>query len=120
MKRFLIGIAALFLATGTAHAAEPPKPHENILNAWHCDIDGTAEGTDVELRREGVHMFELHLEFSTPHPAERGRWKSPLISHFDEKTGNPIGRFTIEFNKRGMTLNGKRCRIACIRGNECE
>jgi len=61
MKRVLLTvIAALFLATGTAHAQTAEKePEGDLQGAWHCVIPGTPVRHDetvvIELRKYAVH-----------------------------------------------------------------
>ena len=62
-KLFLIGIAALFLATGAAHAGSPQESdlssplieESELLGAWHCEIHGTP-GTNTELEMVDIEL----------------------------------------------------------------
>ena len=51
----LTGIAALFLTTGTAHAADG-----QLIGAWDCS------GIRVELRKHSVHFHQIMIRGEYP------------------------------------------------------
>jgi len=104
---YLTAVAVALLASAM------PTSAGDIAGAWKCD------DAFVELHREGVHMFTLHLNFDTETRDAKTGLPSPLYFNHDHN-GEPIGTFNLRFDKKGAILNGKRCRIACIAGKECE
>ena len=61
-RLFLFAIAALFLATGTAHADSPLIEESDLIGAWHCEVPTTDTRygggpipIDIELRKYAVH-----------------------------------------------------------------
>src|SRR5262249_40672059 len=61
-KAFITGIAALFLATGAAHAGSPLIEESYLIGAWHCEVPTTDTRygggpipIDIELRKYAVH-----------------------------------------------------------------
>lgn len=86
-----------------------PARADDAIAAWECD------DARVELHRLAVHAFEFRIGVDTPHPGET--WRSPLS--FDNN-GRAIGHFNLKLDKNGAILNGKRCRISCTNGRECE
>jgi hypothetical protein len=103
-------LAALLVSAGTAMAEDTP---DDIVAAWKCGE------FPVELHRLGVHMFALRLEFNTESRDTKTKLPTPLYFNHAHN-GEPIGRFDLRFDKIGAILNGKRCRISCTSGKECE
>jgi hypothetical protein len=82
---FLASVAALFLATGTAHAEEEGW----LIGKWDCP-GVSVDGASIELRKYAVHFNGVKVE---------GRFQV-----------NPL-RIDIKELKDGtITFNGKRCR----------
>jgi hypothetical protein len=101
----MLVVAILICAVTAARA-------DDLIAAWECD------DARVELHRQGVHMFTLHLDFDTE-TRTKPRLPKPLYFNHDHN-GEPIGRFDLRFDKKGTILNGKRCRVSCRDGKECE
>src|SRR5262245_49950564 len=78
---FLTGIAALFLATGTAHATEPK------IRMWYCPH---------ERSRTEIHWTGA---------AFRGGPETVSV----KTAGIDVGHARVRLTKRGAYLNGKRC-----------
>jgi hypothetical protein len=111
-KLFLTSIAALLLATGTAHAKDVDLclgpnateiPCAELGNEFVCgksDIDTVYIRTDHLLSDLSAHTITVQ----TPLRQSRNGKRYPVI-RYDVETGK-------------LTLNGKQCRLVC-RG-ECE
>ena len=90
-KVFLIGVAALFLATGAAHAE--PQPYEEgwkgfLIGTWNC------HGVRVEFRKLAVHELSFLVKGKEIDP-DRVDWSQP-------ETGDSP--------KIMFKLDGKRCK----------
>jgi hypothetical protein len=82
-KLFLTGIAALFLATGTAHAEEGWS-----VGTWDCPRV-SVDGARIELRKYAVHVYGFKIE---------GRFQV-----------NPLRVDVKELPNGTVIFNGKRC-----------
>ena len=112
MKKLLLtSVAALFLATGTAHAKDDNtcvKP--NIIES-SCSTDGDQYDCDNEF--DSVYIRNDHrLSDLSSHTITI---YTPLGRSRDSKR-YPVVRYDVETGK--LTMNGKRCRRICREGCE--
>jgi len=84
MRTVAIGIAALFLATGTARAAEPK------VRMWYCP-----------------HERGLRTTIHWTGPGYRGGLEHVSVETARHDVGNV--RMHVQLTKYGAYLNGKRC-----------
>jgi len=130
-KLFLSGVVALFLATGTAHAQMGEEDNGSCLGPDATKIPCTqlgrlykCDGADVDAADNVVdeiyirhnhllsdlssHTITIYTRTGSGrrHRSTEPRFRYPIV-HYDVHTGK-------------LTLNGKRCRLYCKPGMECE
>ena len=98
--KFLIGVAALFLATGTAHAADDEKTNRDFGTTYECragtDLD------DISIKHEHILSSESRTTITIQSLTGGHRYKDGKTERY------PTIRYDIQTDK--LTLNGKPCR----------
>jgi hypothetical protein len=101
MKRLLIaGVAALLLATGTAHAADDEKIDRDFGTTYECRA-GT-DFDDVSIKHEHILSSESRTTITIESLTGGHRYKNGKTERY------PTIRYNVETGK--LTLNGKPCR----------
>jgi hypothetical protein len=99
-KALLTGIAALFLATGAAHAQNPNAPWEDYDKG--VEYDCGSHHDQVWIKREHVLSTTTRTIITMDSDSYGGRYKG------HKRTPYPTIRYNKETGK--LTLNGKPCR----------
>jgi hypothetical protein len=104
---FIAGIAALFLATGTAHAQNPDDPSEEYDKGVEYDC-GDNDHDQIWIKREHVLSTTTRTIITMDSDSYGGRYRN------GKRTPYPTIRFNKETGK--LTLNNKPCRPIAEKG----